>query len=301
MDKRGLLAVAALLLAASPSVYAALNVFACEPEWGTLAKDLGGAKVTVYTATTALQDPHHIQARPSLIARVRNADLLVCTGLELEIGWLPILLQQSGNNKIQPGQPGYFEAGSYVARLEVPARLDRAEGDVHPAGNPHIQGDARNIGIVAAALAKRLARIDPSNSAFYQARYSDFAARWEAAVKRWEKEAAPLKGVGIVVHHKDWAYLNHWLGLKEIGELEPKPGVEPTVAHMEEVLAKLKTDPAKMVIHAAYQDPRASEWLASRAHIPVVMLPFTVGGDDRAKDLFSLYDDTLQRLLAGTK
>lgn len=279
----------------------ALDVFACEPEWGALAQELGGDRVSVYVATNALQDPHQVQAKPSLLARARRANLVVCTGAELEIGWLPIVLRQSGNDAVQPDKPGYFEAAHYVQMLEVPTRLDRAEGDVHPGGNPHIQTDPRNIGRVATALAQRLAEVDPANASYYQTRYRDFAKRWEAAIQRWQKEAAPLKGVTVVAHHKGWAYLDQWLGIREIAELEPKPGVEPTAAHLEEVLALLKREPARMVIRSAYEDARASEWLANRAKIPAVMLPFTVGGTERAKDLFGLYDDTVQRLLGALK
>ena len=295
----GLLAAGLTVLALPAG--AALNVLACEPEWGALTRELGGDKVSVYDATNALQDPHRIQARPSLIAQARRADLLACTGSELEIGWLPILLQQSGNPKIQPGQPGYFEAARYVRMLEVPTRLDRAEGDIHPGGNPHIQTDPRNIALVADALAKRLAQTDPANAAFYQGRYKAFADRWQAAIRNWEKEAAPLKGAAIVVQHKGFPYLENWLGLREVATLEPKPGVEPTSVHLAQVLEQLQRQPAKMVIRAAYNDGRASEWLAQRARIPAVELPFTVGGSDRSKDLFGLFDETVQKLLAALK
>ena len=290
-----------LLLGATLPARAAINVLACEPEWGALTQVLGGEKVSVYTATNALQDPHQIQARPSLIARARNADMLVCTGSELEIGWLPILLRQSGNANIQPGKPGYFEAANYVHKLEVPTRLDRADGDVHPGGNPHIQTDPRNIALVADALARRLAEIDPANAAFYAARHQAFSARWTSAIQHWETLAAPLKGVSVVVQHKGFPYLEDWLGLREVATLEPKPGVEPTSTHLAKVLAQLQRQPAKMIIRAAYNDGRASEWLAERAKIPVVVLPFTVGADAQSKDLFGLFDETVQRLLGALK
>jgi zinc/manganese transport system substrate-binding protein len=279
----------------------ALRVMACEPEWGALVQELAVDKASVYTATTALQDPHHIQARPSLIAAVRNADLLVCTGAELEIGWLPVMLRQSGNPKVQPGQPGYFEAAEFVSKLEIPTRLDRADGDVHAAGNPHIQTDPRNIALVADALTKRLTQIDPANTSFYQSRYQDFAARWKSAMQRWEKDAAPLRGMPIVAQHKAYPYLENWLGLNELATLEPKPGVEPTSAHLAEVLALLQRQPAKLIIRSAYNDSRGADWLAEHAKIPAVVLPFTVGGSDRAKDLFGLFDDTIAQLLKGAK
>lgn len=300
-DRLSKLLAAAFLLAVAAPASAALDILACEPEWGALAQELGGDKVSVYDATNAYQDPHHIQAKPSLLARARNADMVVCTGAQLEIGWLPILLQQSGNPKIQPGKPGYFEAARFVRMLEVPTRLDRADGDVHPGGNPHIQTDPRNIALVAAGMAKQLAQADPANAAWYQSRYQDFSGRWQLALARWDKEAMPLRGVAIVVQHKGFPYLEDWLGLKEVATLEPKPGVEPTSAHLAQVLEQLQRQPAKLILRAAYNDGRPSEWLAGRAKIPVVVAPFTVGGSEQAKDLFGLFDDTVQRLLAAAK
>lgn len=302
MLNRSIKFLLALTLGASalPSC-AALNILACEPEWGALAQELGGDKVSIYNATTAFQDPHHVQAKPSLLARARNADLVVCTGAQLEIGWLPILQQQAGNPKIQPGQPGNFEASRFVRMLEIPGSVDRSLGDVHPGGNPHIQTDPRNIGLVAEALAKRLAEVDPANAAQYRSNYTSFAGRWKAAVSNWEKQAAPLKGMNIVVHHKAFVYLENWLGLREVAALEPKPGVEPTSVHLAEVLAQLERQPAKTIIRAAYSDGRGSDWLAERAKIPAIALPFTVGGSERAKDLFGLFDDTIEKLLAALK
>jgi zinc/manganese transport system substrate-binding protein len=278
---------------------AALHVFACEPEWGALAQELGGKLVDVSVATSALQDPHQIQAKPSLIARARNADLVVCTGAELEIGWLPVLLQQSGNAKVQAGQPGNFAAADFVRKLEVPTQLDRSQGDVHASGNPHIQTDPRNIAQVANALGARLAQVDPANAAAYTQRLADFTQRWQQAMTRWNAQAAPLRGASAVSQHKAFVYLYDWLGMKEVAVLEPKPGVEPTAAHLQGVLASLKGSPARMVVYAAYQDSRPSEWLSKNAGIAAVKLPFTVGGTDEAKDLFTLFDDTLRRMLAA--
>src|SRR5688500_16857212 len=193
-----------LALLASPAM-AALNVFACEPEWGALAKELGGDKVNVYVATSARQDPHRIEARPSLIARARGADLVVCAGAELEAGWLPLVLSQSGNARIQAGRPGYFEAASAAELREKPAKLDRAMGDVHAAGNPHLHLDARNVAKVAAALSQRMARIDPEGKKEYEARLQDFSTRWQQAAHRWEAQAAPLKGMPVIVQHRNFS------------------------------------------------------------------------------------------------
>lgn len=279
--------------------HADLNVFACEPEWGALVKELGGDKVDIYVATTGKQDPHQIQARPSLIAKARAADLTVCSGSELEVGWMPMIARQAANSKINPGSPGAFEAASYIHMLEVPTRLDRSEGDVHPGGNPHIQTDPRNIAAVAVPLAQRMIELDPGNTAYYNARYTDFATRWNAAMAKWQAEAAPLKGMPVAVQHKNWAYLFDWLGLEEVVALEPKPGVPPSSGYLAEVLDTLRHKPVKMVIRADYEDNRPSDYIAEQAKIPEVVLPFTIGGDDQATDLFSLYDDTIQRLLAG--
>lgn len=301
MKKLVSVVIASLLLMLTTRVEAALNVFACEPEWGALVRELGGDKVSVFTATNAMQDVHHIEAKPSLVAQLRKADLVVCTGAELEIGWLPVLMRQAANSNVQPGKPGYFEAARLVTMLEIPSRLDRADGDVHPSGNPHIQTDPHNIAKVADGLAKRMAEIDMANTSIYQARYKDFATRWQEAIKRWEMQAASLKGIVIVVQHKGFPYLESWLGLKPVTALEPKPGIEPTGAHLTEVLTQLQQQPAKMVIRAAYNSDRPSLWLSERAKIPAVVLPYTVGGSERAKDLFSLFDDTVQRLLEAAK
>ena len=290
-----------LTLAGTAPAYANLNVFACEPEWGALSTEIGGDKVSVTNATTGGQDPHQIQARPSLIARMRNADLLVCTGAELEVGWLPMLESQASNAKIQTGAPGAFFATGFVHLLEAPAVLDRSQGDIHAGGNPHIQTDPRNMLPVAKALAARFAQLDPGNAATYAAREADFEKRWTAAIAKWTAQAAPLKGAPIAVQHRSWIYMERWLGLTEIVPLEPKPGVPPSSGYLAQVLQKLQTTPAKFVIRAAYEDDRPSAFVSDHAAIPAVTLPFTVGGTDGAKDLFSLYDDTIRRLLAGLK
>ncbi|WP_018078444.1 metal ABC transporter substrate-binding protein [Thiobacillus denitrificans] len=286
-----------LALCLPVSAHAALNVFACEPEWAALAKEIGGDDVKIYSATTAFQDPHRIEARPSLIAQMRRAALVVCTGAELETGWLPVLLRDAGNAAVQPGRPGYFEATRFVPLLEKPARLDRAEGDVHAQGNPHIHTDPRNIARVGAALGARLAEIDPVHAADYRARGEAFAARWQTAIARWEIRAAPLRNQPVAVQHKSFSYLLAWLGLREVVTLEPKPGVEPSVGHLARVAAQLQTAPAKMVLRAVYQSPRPADWLSQRTGMPAVALPYTVGGSERANDLFGLFDDTLDRLL----
>ena len=288
-----------LLAAACFPAGAALQVFATVPEWAALVREIGGNKVSIFTATTALQDPHRIEARPSLLAQARRAQLVVATGADLEIGWLPLVLRDSGNAGIQRGQPGYFEAARHVTLLDVPVAPDRTQGDVHAAGNPHIQLDPRNLLKIGDALATRLGELDPPNAAAYRAGYQAFAGKWQAAIGRWEKEAAPLRGVPVLVHHASFLYLARWLGLKETGTLEPKPGVEPSSGHLSGLLARQQSAPARMVLRTAYQSDGPSLWISGKAGIPAVMLPFTVGGSPEAGDLFGLFDDTIRRLLKG--
>ncbi len=292
------IAITALVLAsAALPALADVEVFACEPEWAALATELGGDLVDAESATTPLQDPHYIQARPSLIARVRRADLIVCTGADLEVGWLPLLLRQAGNASVQPGQPGYMSAADFVELLDKPANVDRALGDVHPYGNPHIQTDPRNIGKVASALAERLASLDPANAATYRSRLEDFSARWQSAVERWTAQVAPIAGMQVVTHHKGWVYLESFAGLVEVGNLEPKPGLPPSAAHLAELLGQLEGKNVGLIIRSVYEDAKASEWLAGRTSIPYVVLPHTVGSVPGTDDLFGLFDVIVKTLV----
>ncbi len=244
----------ALLLAGNAQ--AKLNVFACEPEWAALVKELAGDEASIFAATHAGQDPHHVEARPSLIARLRSADLAVCTGAELETGWMPM------------------------------------EGDVHGDGNPHVQLDPRRILEIAKALSARLQQIDGSNSTLYQRRLQDFAARWQAALGRWQDDAGALRGRRVVVHHQEWTYLLDWLGMQRVGSLEPKPGIPPNMAH----LAQLKQQPADLIVLSPLNDKKPAEWLTSQTGVPAVVLPQTVGAVSGSDDLFSLFDTIVRRL-----
>ena len=294
-----LFAFAALLLALP--AHAAVEILACEPEWAALATEIGGKLVAAESATTPQQDPHYIQARPSLISKVRRAQLVVCTGADLEVGWLPLLLRQGGNPAVQPGQPGYLNASDYVEMLEKPASVDRALGDVHPYGNPHVQMDPRNLLKVGAALADRLAMLDAANAATYRQRYQDFAARWQPAVERWTAALAPLKGAQVVTHHKGWVYLESWAGLVEVGNLEPKPGLPPSAAHLAELLNQINSQKVAFIIRSTYEDGKASEWLGARTQVPFVVLPHTVGSVPGTDDLFGMFDTLVKTLVEAHK
>ena len=293
--------IALLLAVCSTLAHADLKVFATVPEWGALAQTLGGDKVKVYTATTGLQDPHRIQARPSLIANARSANLLIATGAGLEVGWLPTVQREANNAGIMPNQPGLIEVARYVRMLDVPAVVDRTMGDVHAEGNPHIQTDPRNLLLIAKAVSARMQQLDPENAAYYQTQLSQFDQTWQANLQRWQKQAAPLRGVKVWYQHDGYPYMNAWLGLNQVGVLEPRPGVEPSSRQLAEVLQRQQAAQARMVIASAYMNDAPSKWLSEKANIPVVVLPFTVGGNEQAKNLTALYDDTIQRLLSSLK
>jgi len=294
------LATGLLLLFVTFSASARLNVFACEPEWAALVEELGHDNIKVFSATTAQQDPHRIQARPSLIAKMRRTDLVVCTGADLEIGWLPVLLRRAANPKVQPGQPGYFAAAQHVTLLDKPTRLDRAEGDIHAAGDPHLHLNPHNILRVAKALSNTLTIVDPKNAIRYQQNSDDFLNRWQQAITRWEQQAKPLRDLRVVTQHKSWAYLLAWLHMQEVARLEPKPGIPPSTAYLGQVLESLQHQSANAILVANYQSPKPAKWLQQRTGIPIITLPYTVGGSDEANNLFRLFDVTLQQLKAGT-
>lgn len=286
-----------LLFAMTGQAAAKVDILACEPEWAALAQAIGKQRVEVSSATTAFQDPHHIEARPSLIARARNADMVICTGAELEVGWLPLLLRQSGNARIQQGRPGYFMAAEQVELIEKLARVDRSMGDIHAGGNPHLHLDPYRLLKVAGQLAQRLTKIDRDNAVAYQSNFKAFSHRWQSAINAWEKKAQTLRGKKAVVQHRSWSYLLDWLGIDVVADLEPKPGLPPTSGHLAGLLENIKRERPDFILIAAYQNARGAQWLSRRSQLPVINLPYTVGGSEQAGDLFSLYDNTLDLLL----
>lgn len=297
-DWRPAPALALILFWLPVSVQAALNVFACEPEWAALASELGGERLEIYSATTARQDPHHIQARPSLIAKTRKAELLICTGAELEIGWLPLLLRKAGNARIQPGQPGHFLASDYLDLMDKPEKLERSLGDIHAGGNPHVHTDPRNILHIARHLHRRLVELDADNADFYAQRFEAFADRWQGAIDEWGQHLAGLKGTRVVVHHDYWTYLIAWLGLDRVATLEPLPGVSPSSGHLATIKQLLKEQPAVMIIDTGYMNDRPAKWLSGQMAIPVVSLPASVDYQDGEK--LQQWFDGLADLLLDT-
>ena len=284
-------------VALSSSAMAEVRIFACEPEWASLAKEIGGDHVSTYSATHGRQDPHHIRARPSLIAQIRRADVLFCSGAQLEVGWLPVLMQRGAGRAIQPGQPGHIMAADHVEVLERPVVVDRSLGDIHPDGNPHVHLDPRNIEALASELAVRLGHVDPANAAIYQSRLEAFRARWTEASARWNEQAETLRGMKVIPYHKAWAYLLHWAGLEQFAVLERVPGIPPTVPHLQQVLEQVRgTTGIKAILRTPYEPTAAADWLSEKTGIPVLELPFTVGGHPDVEEIFSLFDRTLSLL-----
>ena len=289
----------ALILAgaalASPAM-AEIRVFACEPEWAALAEAVGGDDVIVYSATHGAQDAHHVRARPSLIAQVRRADVLFCSGAELESGWLPVLMQRGARRIIQPGQPGHIMAADHVPVLDRPDTIDRSLGDIHPSGNPHVHLDPRNVEILAIKLTRRLERIDPDNADAYRSRLASFRAAWVEALGEWHGRIADLHGMKVIVHHESWAYLLQWIGLTRVASLERLPGIPPSASHLQAVLEQARDVGARAILRTPYDPRDASDWLSARTGIPVVELPYTVGGHPEADNLVALFDLTLTLL-----
>ncbi|WP_372972926.1 metal ABC transporter substrate-binding protein [Marinobacter sp.] len=294
MTIKNLLAGLILAVLAMPA-QASLTIFACEPEWADLARALApDARIT--TATTASQDPHYVEARPSLIAAMRRADLAVCTGASLEAGWLPSLMRKAANRSIRPGQPGLFYAADQVNLHQPHDHVDRSMGDVHPEGDPHVHLDPEALPRVAEALAQRLAEIAPEQARDIRRRYLQWRVQWNLDRDRWRQQAAELQGLELVVQHTSFDYLLRWLGVERGIDLEPKPGLPPSAGHLSQVLADERLTGADAILVATYQDERPARWLASRTDLPVLVLPATVTDDGDTATLSGLISHIMTRL-----
>ncbi|MCL2025791.1 MAG: zinc ABC transporter substrate-binding protein [Leptospirales bacterium] len=278
------------------SAEAKINVFACEPEWASLTREIAGDRVTIFTATTAHQDPHTITARPNLIAQIRRADLVIGAGAELEIGWLPVLLK-NGKSSIQMNAENNIMAASYVKRLDVPERIDRSMGDIHADGNPHVHLNPNNLLIISDVILARLSALDSANKSFFEERHRAFKSKMQDHIKKWAKQAEPLKGMVVISHHPNMSYLFNWLGIVSAGSLEPKPGVPPTSQHLSKLVAVAKNRNVSLIEHVTHESPKAAQWLSDKTGIPKVELPFTVGALG-TKDLFELFEKNISILLS---
>ena len=285
-----------LVMFESSPAFAEVRIFACEPEWAAVASEVGGNAVSVYAGTHGRQDPHYIRMRPSLIEHVRRADVLFCTGAGLEAGWLPVLLQLGASTSLQHGQPGHLIASEHVRLLDPPTVVDRTPRHVHAEGNPHVQLLPENIGYMATELARRLVVIDPENTETYRQQLSAFQERWRSATAGWMARSSRLAGMPVVAYHEAWAYLYEWTGIRQAAVIERLPGVPPTISHLQEVLELARSAGARAILRAPYEPTKGMEWLSDRAGIPIVELPFTVGGSEGVDTLFDLFDVTLARL-----
>ena len=277
-------------------LFAKINVFACEPEWGSLASEIAQDKVNIFTATHALQDPHYIRARPSLIAKINRADLVFCSGAGLEEGWLPILLSKA-NKQVQPKEVGYLMASDFVDLLEIPLKTDRSLGHIHPQGNPHVHLNPNNLFPIARELVKRLKLLDPQNISFFKDQLKVFEQSWQVKIRNFQNQAKPLAGKNVIVHHNAFSYLLDWLKINQSASLEPKPGVAPSVSHLEKLLINSKNNNDIAIIRAPYENKKPSLWLSEKSTISAVVLPYTVGFDEDTNDLTAVFENSINLLL----
>jgi zinc/manganese transport system substrate-binding protein len=294
-----LLAVAAL--AAAPA-HAAVDVVATTEDLADLVRQVGGDKVRVETIARGYQDPHFVEAKPSFILKLAKTQLLVVVGRELEVGWLPPLVQQSRNAKIQPGAEGYLDASLTARILEVPTgEITRAMGDVHPLGNPHYWLDPGNGRRIARAIADKLSRMAPADAAHFAARYADFDRRLAEAEKRWDALMAPYKGLKVVTYHRSWPNFVERFGLDVIGYVEPRPGIPPSPSHTFALIGEIRRQGVKLLLVEPYFDLKTPNMIARETGAKVVVLPPSVGGEKEITDYLKLFDYDLGLLVAAIK
>jgi zinc/manganese transport system substrate-binding protein len=290
-----------LLVAATP-LHAAIKVVTTLPDLAALTREVGGDKVKVDALARGYQDPHFVEAKPSFILKLHSADLLVLVGRELEIGWLPPLIQQSRNKKVQVGANGYLDASLTVRILEIPTgQITRAMGDVHPLGNPHYWLDPENGRRMAAAIRDRLSQMSPGDAAYFAARYADFDRRLAEAEKRWDGLMAPYKGLKVVTYHRSWPNFAKRFGLEVVGYVEPRPGIPPSPSHTLELIATMKDLGVKILLVEPYFDLKTPRSIARETGAKVLVMPPSVGGEKEIGDYFKLFDYDVDLLVAAIK
>jgi len=298
--------IAAALLAAFatavPRAAAPINIVTTTSDLASIVSEIGGDKVTVESLARGYQDPHFVEAKPSFVLKLNKADLLVVVGRDLEIGWLPPLITQSRNARIQPGADGYFDASLTAKILDMPAgQITRAMGDVHPLGNPHYWLDPENGRRIAKALQAKLAQKDAANAAYYAQRAADFDRRLTEAQQRWKATMAPYKGVKVVTYHRSWPNFADAFGIDVIGYVEPKPGIPPTPQHTLDVIQAMKAQQVKLIIVEPYFDSKTPNSIASQTGGQVLVLPPSVGGVKGADDYLKLFETDVNMLVAAIK
>ena len=268
-----------------------LNVVTATQDLASLATEVGGDRVSVISIARGYQDPHFVEAKPSFLLNLRKADLLVVVGLQLEIGWLPPLITQSGNPRIQPAAPGYFDASQFAEILEIPtSQVSRAMGDVHPLGNPHYWLDPQNGLRVAVGLAQKLSQMDPGDAAYFNQRLEDFRKRLTVAERRWDEQMKPYRGRKVVTYHQSWPNFVKRFGLQVVDYVEPRPGIPPSPAHVVELIALMKRQNVKLILVEPYFDLKTPQSVARETGGQVVVLMPSVGGDKDTGDYIKLFD-----------
>jgi zinc/manganese transport system substrate-binding protein len=275
----------------SSPLLAKINVFTCEPEWASLTKEIAKDKVNIVSATTAKQDPHHIQAKPSLIAAFRNSNLAICTGAELEEGWLPAVINKSGNYKIK-----MFMPANVVELLGDKEIYDRKHGHLHPSGNPHMHLNPYHILTAALYIKEELVELDPNNKDFYENNYKIFVNKWNDNIKKWEQKSTKIKGMRVISHHSEFIYLADWLGMDIVTNLEEKPGITPSTNYLDLVLTQInkKNSNIKLIIRSPFSYDKPSIFVSNKSNVPNIILPYTIEADEPIEKLF---DDIINILI----
>jgi zinc/manganese transport system substrate-binding protein len=282
------------------TLLAALHVVSSIPTLGSLAKEVGGDRIEVESLGKGYQDPHFIEPKPNLMLVLNRADLLLHVGLELEIGWLPPLVLGSRNPKIQPGDLGNLDCSRAIPVLDIPTtKVDRSMGDIHPQGNPHYWLPPGNAKIIAREIAQRLEQLDPEGRAEYEKNLAAFNARVDAKLKEWSPMVARLKGIKVATYHKSWSYVSQWLGLEEIGYVEPKPGIPPDPQHLARLIAVMKQEGAKLLLVEDFYNKSVASLVAQKAGAKLLTLPTDVGATPEIKDWFTLVDHVVKALAAA--
>jgi zinc/manganese transport system substrate-binding protein len=297
------LVVALILLAATGArAQGKLNVIATTEDLAAIAREVGGDRIIVDSLAKGYQDPHFVEAKPSFILKLQKADLLIVVGRELEIGWLPPLIQQSRNAKVQAGADGYLDASVHARILDIPqGQITRAMGDVHPSGNPHYWLDPENGKIIASDIAAKLAQYRPSDKAYFDQRLADFSNRLNEGVKRWQAAMAPFKSVKVVTYHRSYPNFADRFGLDVVGYVEPRPGIPPSPGHTLDLIQEMKRQGIKVILMEPYFDQKTPNSIASQTGAKVLVLPPSVGGEKSVTDYLKLFDYDVNLLVTALK
>jgi len=266
---------------------------------GDIAQRIGKDRVDVVSLARGDYDPHVIIPKPSYIAKLRRADLLIINGAQLEIGWLPQIIRQANNGAVQPGERGFLDLSMHVHLIDVPTSVSRELGDVHPEGNPHFFLDPDNIPIIAEAITEKLSELDPDNQTFYETNDKEVYAQWQQKMKEWEGKLAPLKGEKVVEYHKIFDYFLNRFGFSLVGTIEPLPGIPPTTRHIAEVEQLIKREGVKYVLQDVYNPQDASLYLSKKLNVKLIIMPHDVGSVKEADNVFSVFDEIVRRLTNG--